>query len=319
LRNKAVVLMYHRVLSEEEASRYPSQVGMMVKNETFRKQMKYIKKHFRPIPLGDFVDHLHRGIPFHSKTCLVTFDDGWRDNFINAYPILKENKIPAVIFLPTDFVGSNRHFWQGEITDILLSIRGFASKDTEFGIKVMKTLDHKFVRDIISCNDGDLPENLNSMLAGLKKNAITEIEKLIQALRDILPCERTLVEKESDFLAWDEVRLLAREGIAFGSHGKSHVLLPAISGREVLKEISESKQEIEKQIGQPIDSFSYPNGNYNEVVTEAVKTAGYQVTFGTEMGHFSVNDDSFRVKRINIHEDMTGTIPMLLCRVTGVW
>jgi peptidoglycan/xylan/chitin deacetylase (PgdA/CDA1 family) len=311
--------MYHRVLSEEETYHSPSQDGIVVKTKTFRKQMEYVVKHLKPISMRDFANHLKKNSPFPHKTCLITFDDGWRDNFLNAYPILKEKRLPSIIFLPTDFIGTNRRFWQEEVTVLLLTIRNYIHKDQIFGTKVMNAPVHTEIKNVILSNDENLPQNITGVLTDLKKNSHTEIEHLIHSLKDILPGEQLYVDNQPVFLNWDEIKTMAGNNVAFGAHGKSHILLPILSNEDILQQLSESKEETEKHLNQPVCAFSYPNGDYNKDVLKAVQDQGYTVAFGTENGFVSHLDDPFRVKRINIHEDMTDTIPMFLCRIAGIW
>ena len=122
LKNKAVVLMYHKVLDKEEISSSYSQNGIIVSKESFETQIKYLKKNFNIISLNSTIQSLKNKTSLPSRSCLVTFDDGWKDNYQNAYPILKECQIPAVIFLSTDFIGSDQHFWQEKLVQCLVRI-----------------------------------------------------------------------------------------------------------------------------------------------------------------------------------------------------
>ena len=81
----------------------------------------------------------------------------------------------------------------------------------------------------------------------------------------------------------------------------------------------EQSREKERELKKKIDSFSYPNGNYSEEVVKFVRDQGYEIAFGTESGFVSSDDDPYTLKRINIHEDMTNTIPMFLARIVGLW
>ena len=124
---------------------------------------------------------------------------------------------------------------------------------------------------------------------------------------------------EEAFINWDEIRLMAKNGISFGSHGKSHAILTRLDKTEIEKETLESKARIEEMLGEPIISFSYPNGDYSGDVMDIVRNSGYRAAFSTESGTHSVDDNPYRIRRINIHGDMTSSIPMFLARVVGLW
>ena len=119
LRKKAVVLMYLRVLTPEQRRLTASQAGLVVEDATFARQVALLKKHFNVITLDDFEDRLLNNRPFDDASCLITFDDGWIDNFENALPVLRANGVPAVIFLAVNFIGQRRLFTREALTHLL--------------------------------------------------------------------------------------------------------------------------------------------------------------------------------------------------------
>ena len=94
-RNLSVILNYHSVHPAHESSTRP---------EDFLAQMTYLKANFSVISLAEFLDARtsHRELP--AKTTMVTFDDGYMNNYEHAFPILKKLDLPATIFLTTGFV-----------------------------------------------------------------------------------------------------------------------------------------------------------------------------------------------------------------------
>ena len=320
LRNKAVVLMYHRVLSEKEILENYSQGGIVVKCETFEKQMNYIKNNFKILSLSEFIEHFQKRIPFKTKSCLITFDDGWKDNFENAYPILRENGITSIIFLTTDFIGSYKLFWQERLARLLYSLYDRSLRDKKFLEKAQKTFQHKEDLEIFISNDGkDLKDKISVFIASQKRKESYKIEEEIDFLRQFLEMPVEESPNGQRFLNWHEIGIMAEDGITFGSHGKSHSILIKAKKDEILKEIVESKTLIENKLGKGIISFSYPNGDFTEDVVDMVKKNGYKVAFGTGNGFVSVDDHPCKLRRINIHEDMTRTIPLLLARIVGLW
>jgi len=310
--------MYHRVLNEGDVSRQTIRNGIIVKTETFKKQIGFIRRHLKPVSLKEFAGYLEKKIPFPNKTCLITFDDGWRDNFLNAYPALRENHMPAVIFLSTDFIGTQRFFWQEELTELLASIRSRFSEDKEL-METQRILDIEGILRIIASDPRDLPKEIDTFLNNQKKKNIAQIRELIHSLKLTCKADVTSEKKEPVFLNWDEVKTMADDGIAFGSHGKSHALLPALNAKEAEEEIRESREILEKNLKGTIDAFSYPNGNFDTSVLKAVQDQGYRVAFGTERGYVSKDDHPFSIRRINIHQDMTDSTPMLMARIAGLW
>jgi hypothetical protein len=87
LRDKTVVLAYHRVLTTEQRDRTASHQALVVEDKTFARQVGVLTRLFRVLTLDEFAEHLARRLPFRGPCCLITFDDGWMDNFENALPV----------------------------------------------------------------------------------------------------------------------------------------------------------------------------------------------------------------------------------------
>ncbi|MGB5046279.1 MAG: hypothetical protein WBO11_15080, partial [Nitrospira sp.] len=84
------VLMYHRVLTKDELARYPVQPGMYVLDSVFAQQMSFVRSHFTVLSLQELLDLWQRGEwSAQARYCVITFDDGWLDNYRHAYPVLK--------------------------------------------------------------------------------------------------------------------------------------------------------------------------------------------------------------------------------------
>ncbi|OGW75261.1 MAG: hypothetical protein A2Z72_00835 [Omnitrophica bacterium RBG_13_46_9] len=100
------ILMYHSIGEEDAAALDGYGSKLNVRPETFSKQMKFLKdKGYKIISLDELIRRVDKGEKVPHKTAAITFDDGLRNNFINAYPVLKKYGFPATIFVATDFVG----------------------------------------------------------------------------------------------------------------------------------------------------------------------------------------------------------------------
>ncbi len=318
LKEKAIVLMYHRVLDKQEISQSSSQDGILVCIETFESQMRFLKKKINVISIDELKGHITQKRTFTSGSCLVTFDDGWKDNFINAYPMLKKYNIPAAIFLPTEYIGTGKRFWQERLNHMLKILHYRCKSDIKLNEKALNKFRESELRKIIISDGRDLEEKISNFVAKQKQYKEEIIEKLIDKMTRFLEIEDDKITQIDDFMNWDEIHIMSNGGVDFGSHGKSHRVLiqnESIASEEIL----ESKKIIEKKLGKEINSFSYPNGSYTQEVVKLVKKSGYCIAFGTESGFVSSKDEPFTLKRINIHEDMTNSIPMFLARIAGLW
>ena len=118
-RGSTVILTYHRVVEKWDRTLDYSQPGMVVTVPTFERQLSFLREHFDIVPFSSLLAVGNEDRPAARPRCVITFDDGWRDNYDLAFPILRQHDLPATIFLTTDFVGTDRAFWHTELIYLL--------------------------------------------------------------------------------------------------------------------------------------------------------------------------------------------------------
>lgn len=102
------VLMYHSISKDEKGL-------FTVPKDTFYEHMKYLKdNNYKTLTLDELYSHLTNEIPFSDKSVVITFDDGYTDNYENAYPILKEFGLKATIFTITDYIDNSSYFMNSD-------------------------------------------------------------------------------------------------------------------------------------------------------------------------------------------------------------
>lgn len=314
LRQRPVVLTYHRVLAPEAVHQSWSHPAIVVTRPTFAMHMRLLRREFNVVSLDEFVDRVESQRPFEPNSCLVTFDDGWRDTHDEAWPILREYRIPAVVFLSTGFIGAEHMFWQEEIGAALLEAWRQAREDGAFRHRAHAQLAEHGLEGML---DADESSSRNTALAIVRevKGRAVDAQPIVQALR-ALNGARPRMPVDA-FMDWDQVREMYAGGIAFGGHGVSHRLLPALSADEVRDEVTRSRRDIEARLGAGVTAFAYPNGDWNPGVADAVRHAGYAVAFGTAEGPVETAD-RYALRRVNMHEGPTAHPSMFLARIAGV-
>lgn len=305
-RASCVILAYHRVLPHADAIE-SVQAGMYVTPETFRQHLQFLKKHFQMISL----DKLSIVEKSAKPVCVLTFDDGWKDFYNFAFPHLQRYQVPATVFLPTGFIGTNRKFWTDQFAYTLHHRRA--------GAKVIPVdFDISDATRKIQELRGSLEDQLESGIAILKKYPLQIVEKIISGLNRIWSVE--FDEADRDFLNWDEVHAMHNSGlISFGSHTVDHQILNTLDKSEIERELSVSKEKLLEHgvVGPSFIPFCYPNGNYTPEIAGMVRSARYQVAVTTRKGWNRFDADMFTLKRIGIHQDMTSTVPLFACRIAG--
>jgi peptidoglycan/xylan/chitin deacetylase (PgdA/CDA1 family) len=275
------ILLYHRVNDDNDAF-FPG-----VPNHVFKDQMEYLAANFHVCSLEHALERMiNKDVP--DNTIVVTFDDGYRDNYLNAFPILNELSIPATIFLTTDAIDSQRVIWHDRVfsafreTDVK-TLEGFGYHSRKYSLL---TLEEKLVaqRDFL-----EFIRTLDN------HGRLLWIEFLLEKLEVV--DHKELPEL---MLSWEEVKIMFDSGISFGSHTVSHPILSKISVDDLREEIQESKTIIEQRLGVPITNFAYPNGmerDFNEYTKRVLKESGYACALTTKFGTNDSNQDLFELRR----------------------
>jgi len=313
-RGKAVILAYHRVLRAEDLNKSFIQPGMYVLEDVFERQMRFLKHEFQVVPLADLLARWRAGDwDRRARYCAITFDDGWLDNYLHAYPILRHYEIPATIFLPTAFVGTQAGFWWDELTWLLRHCWSPRQGQPQSDDLRRFLGRYPWPAELDKEPTG---ERLDAIIEEFKSVPEQEISTWLEAIRGALSLNaadhRALVN-------WQEVAEMSSCGITFGSHSSTHQILTRLSREEMRRELRDSLDDLRRRPIASIPVFCYPNGNYNPQVVEEVQRAGYEAAvsgrFGLESG---VPDELWGLRRIGVHNDISRTVAMFALRISGL-
>jgi len=289
LRKREVcVLALHRVLSGEEANHANSLEGMVLKDVTFESMLDFISRNFRVISVEDFLRGVELGRADLKPWCLLTFDDGWRDNYTNAYPLLRKFKFPAAVFLVTGMVGTEGGFWVEQLRN------GWKNPPQQRHMT-------EIIAEILPRNAGNKEIGLEGIVEFVKQMSADARAKLLQQL---LPPDRFLgPAPETDrMMTWSEAAEMSRNGMEMGAHTVSHPILTHEDASTITMEVRSSKKTLAENLDRAGRAFAYPNGDWNERVRAEVQQAGYLCAFTTRRNWYNYGADLFTVPRIIIHE-----------------
>ena len=314
LKNKTVVLMYHRVLSEHERLDSFSHDGIIVSTRSFEQQIRFLKRNFHVLNAETFRQQfVHKKAP-NKYQCLLTFDDGWSDNYRNAYPILKSNHAAAVIFLPLDYIDQNNNFWQEKLGYLVhqLIIHKQASAD-------YANTDPKFA-ELLHLPQQELKPAIKMYVNSKKSLSPQALMSLIEDLISLLNKHNVVLKNNQTdtYLTWAQISEMAMHNISFQSHAVSHHVLTRLTPDVLKSELIDSKTTIADKLQNDVFSIAYPNGNVDEQVAQEANNTGYQLGFTTQPGYANSQTELLSIPRINIHNDMTKNIPMFYCRLLGI-
>jgi peptidoglycan/xylan/chitin deacetylase (PgdA/CDA1 family) len=315
-RRLAVVLMYHRVVDVKEGNGGGLQPGMYVTLNVFEGQMRYLARRYKVVDLEAFIPLLRARSRFPRNTCLLTFDDGWEDTYRHAFPVLRKYHLPAVVFLVSDYVNTEKVFWTEKAFNLLAKYlqeeepeRGNLEKDRlSFRKEAFRPLDNPSLTPV---------QKMEMILEALKRLDPTDREKTIHELEAWVEGRRIPESPQAVVLNWEQVLEMGQGNITFGAHTKTHAILPRLSPAEAKEEIVESKKSIERQLSKECGAFCYPNGDYDQDIRRVV-SENYSCAFTTHSGFVTPSDDLYQLKRIGIHNDAASTLPLFACKLTGL-
>lgn len=313
LKDRAVVLMYHRVIAPGEMDATFSHPGILVTAETFDEHLRLLRRYFHVLSIEEFASRMRNGGSMPSRSCLITFDDGWSDNYSRAFPLLRKHGLSAVVFLPVDYIGSGKRFWQETLTRAL--VHAVDNSGSPIGRRLLELVG---LHEPYPMTDEQGKLLLREMVGRLKQVSPATRDAVMEQASAVLAETGDRAPDIDTFLSWEQVREMAAAGIDFGSHAASHELLDRLPNDVVREEVASSKRKIEAVLGRPVIAFSYPNGDYDANTCSTVAAEGYQVAFTTEAGVVGRGDDRFCLRRVNIHQGASSTGPLLMARIAGV-
>lgn len=304
-----LILMYHRITLPSKTI----QPGMYVTPDTFDRHLQFLSERFTVLSLKDLLAILidKKNGTFEKPVCVITFDDGWRDFYDHAFPLLTKYNFPATVFLPTGYIGSKNKFWTDIFAELLLRKQNI-SPDVKIDSEYLDIINQ------LHALNGDYEDKLEHGIAILKKLPKARINQLLDELSRTWGVSD--VFEERDFISWSEVEEMKSSGmISFGSHTVTHEILTTVADEEVRKELVDSKDELlEKTVmDSSCQSFCYPNGDFTDKITEIVRDSGYHIAVTTKDGWNHIDGNIVALNRVGIHQDMASTVPLFASRITG--
>ncbi len=297
-KSQVAILMYHRVSPKIDPwSLRP------LSPQSFETQMRYFSLNYEIISLKLLIEYIVQGEPFPKKAVVITFDDGYKDNYRYAYPILRKYNIPATIFLTTGHIGTGNLFWWDKVSYIVQHTSLDELNLGEYGSFSLRSKKEKY-------------RTKSKLIEGLKKLSKEEKDLFINNLL-IITGEAIPDDLGGELiLSWDEIKEMSCDGISFGAHTVNHPILTTLPFDQAKMEIIQSKMDIEKNIGHRVNAFSYPHGDFSPDIAELVRTSGFESAVSISPSCLiSPNDSLYELSRIGIEEEFSKSKVML----SGLW
>jgi len=292
-RGSIAVLLLHGVITEPHDG-LRNYTSKHITAARFLETLKSLLAIASPVSMPELVEIAAGRIGPPDRGFVVTFDDGFENNWSVAAPILRELSVPATFYITSDFIDNNGSSWidrieavveaaaQVDVDDVQLGIRGtFGSRDERVAL-----LDR--IRQVVKgTRTMDPYDAAARVIAGISGT-------------DSAPWSQSLDQK----MSWDQVRSLDADPLfVVGGHGRTHRILEYLDDADLEAEIAHSLRRLSVELGRPVDHFSYPEGLahcYSDRVIGVLQRHGVICSPSAEPGLSWPGDDPFRFKRVPV-------------------
>jgi peptidoglycan/xylan/chitin deacetylase (PgdA/CDA1 family) len=280
------ILCYHRVGTEGVP------VFSRLVPGVFEKQMRYLKKHYRIVPLGQLCRELEDGGTVR-PTLAITFDDGYRDLYTHAFPVLQKYEIPATIYLIGKCMETGEVPWYDRIF-VALESAPDSVLEVELSEPRKFSLSGTGARAAVAW---EIVCYLRSIPDSQRRQWCAAFEQRMH-----VPSE----EVQGRMLDWNHVRAMQRGGVFFGAHTMTHPAVSRLDSNALENELLQSKERLEEGLQTPFEDFAYPFGKPSDCSRAAenlLSRSGYRSAVTTTAGRMTVGMNPYRLRRMQIGDD----------------
>ncbi len=283
-----VVLAYHRIRASESTHETVFDEGVFgPTQESFDQQVRWLKQNFEVLSEAEILEAVGSRKPYKHRCAAITFDDGYRDNYTLALPVLRRHSVPGIFFICPGLIDARRLGWWDLIAYLVKSSKrphgSVAGETMTFGAEAHATIDKLHSR--------------------MKLRSHAETANLIPELA--AACEVALPEaglQSDQLMSWEQIREAAGAGIAIGSHTHTHSVLTTLDETAQRAQLTESKTVLEERLGSRVRTIAYPAGCYGLFSAETMRIArecGYEGAFSFRTGgNDRWNASPYNIRRI---------------------
>ncbi len=286
-RSQALICAYHRFSARGGCA--------PISARAFAEQVKYLAAHYTLVPLSLLAGCLRGGREIPPRLAAITIDDGYRDAYEIAFPILREHCAPATVFVVTEFVEGAVWLWTDKPRYLTAAA---AAREAEVEIAGRRL--RLGLKDLAS--RAASARAVNAALKTLPEEARDfAIERLAFDLNVKLP-DRPPAEYGA--INWRQAREMADAGVEIGSHTLTHPILTSLSDDRLREEVGRSRARLQSALGRTVEAFCYPNGDYDLRAQREVARCGYRLAVTTETGLNNGRNNPLALRRIHGEYDL---------------
>lgn len=321
LGERALILSFHAVSDPARPETCYFRPGMSIDADQFETLLEVLDRHYRVVPLAEAVEATRGPRRAGKPPVAITFDDGYRSVLEVALPLLARRKMPATVFLATDFIGTGKRLWWDDAFHVILSA----------GERLSATFDRLFHGGPLS---GGAWRRLAADAPGLRRlanEAVSRLKYMTEEERSsMLASMRAAAGNPAagtgpaTMLDWDEVRRMRGQGIDFQSHGAAHLYLDSVPLEVARADLEKATRTIEAELGYRPRFLAYPDGRHDGELRGEIRRQGFLGAVATARGGNRANCDLFRLRRMEVASTSRtyGRRPSraaLWCELLGIW
>ena len=297
-RSRLLGICYHSVIGDDAPMDDP-RTRIAVTQSQFELQIAELRNHWMPIALSELDRRFRNDEPIPERSVFVTFDDGFLNNMNVAAPILKKYEIPATIFLTTDLIETSDTIWPLELVERIIAWYG----------NKLPLPNGNETRKLPT----ELRERINAAVDVMNRcKSLPNAEQvryleMIRSKTVFQPSEYWQYELYR-MMIWQDARQLREMGFELGAHTASHCNLATIPMEEAVREMWQSKERVEAELGVECFALAYPfgdDGAFSDAVVDAAKRLGFRIGVTLCMHRNPQRPDPMRLDRICVTGDMT--------------
>jgi len=294
---QVLILGYHRIVADLAQAERESISGLITSVETFRRHLQLVREGYEVLTLDEAAVVLRGERQVGRAAAVITFDDGYRDVYDQAWPVLRELDLPATVFLPTAYIDGPRLLEHDRIYWLIFQARAR-------GLSLQAPLAQAgFSSERVAalCSEPDaerLADQLIYLPSVMRERALRKLETALGHRLGPYPSGYEL-------LRWEMIKEMAGAGITFAAHTDRHLALTFEAESAVERELVNCKRALEARLNRPVRHFAYPNGLYNDAIKAQLAHAGFEAAVTTDRRLNHCGDDLLSLGRTCLSEEST--------------
>ncbi len=294
MKNKSYkILLYHGVSGYDNFRGIENFSKKHISKKSFSKQMLFLKKNCNVISI-DELEKYKKEKKIKRNTVIISFDDGFENNFKVAAPILKKLNLPCIFYISTGMIGKKNMFWVDKIEDIINR-----TKVKYLDINLKKNIRFSLKSKLKKINAVKKIKKYCKSISAIKKD---ELINYLSVILKIKPSNK--YSKNYRIMNWEQVRKLASNNLfQIGGHSFNHDILTRLPVSKMKRNIKKSITLLEKKLNKKIKHYSYPEGqstDYNYNVKKYLRSLGIKICPTAIDGVAKLDDDNFEIKRMMV-------------------